>query len=352
MNRKKVLVTGSSGLIGSEAVRFYCQKGYQVHGIDNNMREYFFGKAGNTKINSKLLLHKYKNYIHHDFDIRNNTKINDLFREKRFNLIIHTAAQPSHDWAAREPITDFSVNANATLIILEAVRNYAKEAIFIFTSTNKVYGDNPNKLDFIELKTRYELPRNHKFYKGINESMSIDNTTHSIFGVSKTAADLMVQEYGRYFGLRTVVFRCGCLTGQAHAAVKLHGFLAYLVKCIKERKPYSIIGFKGKQVRDNLHAYDLITAFDEYYKRPRIGEFYNMGGSRHSNISIIEAISKIEKILDKKAKTTYVDFSRKGDHQWYISDVTKFQNHYPKWNYTYSIDKVIESLCSTEPTKK
>lgn len=342
---KNVLVTGSAGLIGSEAVSFFCDKGYVVHGIDNNMRQYFFGQDGDILWNKKRLIKLYKKYIHHSFDIRDKTKLDNLFKECRFDLIIHTAAQPSHDWAANEPITDFSINATGTLYLLQCMREYAKESIFIFTSTNKVYGDRPNKLPFIEQKTRWELPINHRYYHGIDETMSIDKSTHSIFGVSKAAADLMVQEYGRYFGLATGVFRGGCLTGPAHSAARLHGFLAYLVKCIRDGTSYTINGYKGKQVRDNIHASDLIVAFYEFYKKPHAGEVYNMGGSRHSNTSILEAIEKIELLTAKKAKVTYINTPRIGDHIWYISDVSKFQKHYPSWKYTYNNDQILIDLC-------
>jgi CDP-paratose 2-epimerase len=345
MKRKKTLITGSTGLIGSEAVRFFIQKGFEVYGIDNNMRAYFFGSDGDTSWNRKQLKKSYDRYHHHNFDIRDEKKINDLFKSERFDLIIHTAAQPSHDWAAKEPITDFSINAVATVQLLEAMRRYAKEAVFIFTSTNKVYGDNPNKLPFIEYKTRYDLPINHRYYHGIDETMSIDHTTHSIFGVSKCSADLMVQEYGKYFGLHTVVFRGGCFTGPNHSAAKLHGFLVYLVKCIREGQPYTIIGYKGKQVRDNIHSQDLIRAFFEVYKIPKTGEVYNIGGSRYSNISVLEAIDKIETVLGKKAVVKYSDSPRIGDHIWYITDVNKFKKHYPKWDYTYTIDQIIEDIC-------
>ena len=342
---KTVLVTGSAGLIGSEAVRFFCEKGFAVHGIDNNMRKYFFGPDGDTNWMRGRLLKEQKTYTHHDIDIRDERKLRALFREHRFDLIIHTAAQPSHDWAAKEPLTDFSINATGTLILLQCMRELAKDAVFIFTSTNKVYGDRPNVLPFVEKKTRWELPVSHRYYKGIDETMSIDASIHSIFGVSKTAADLMVQEYGRYFGLATGVFRGGCLTGPAHSAARLHGFLAYLVKCIWEGIPYTINGFKGKQVRDNIHASDLIAAFYEFYQKPRSGEVYNMGGSRYSNTSIIEAIGNIEAILGKKAHVTYVDKSRVGDHIWYISDVGKFQSHYPSWAYTRDGDAILLDLC-------
>ena len=342
---KTVLVTGSAGLIGSEAVRFFCEKGFAVHGVDNNLRQYFFGVDGDTSWMREKLLKEEKRYTHYAMDIRDEKSISALFREHRFDLIIHTAAQPSHDWAAKEPLTDFGINATGTLILLQCMREFARESVFIFTSTNKVYGDTPNALPLIEKKTRWELPTSHRYYKGIDETMSIDASTHSIFGVSKTAADLMVQEYGRYFGLQTVAFRGGCLTGPAHSAARLHGFLAYLVKCIRDGIPYTINGYKGKQVRDNIHASDLIAAFYEFYKKPRSGEVYNMGGSRYSNTSIIEAIGTIEAILGKKANVTYIDKPRVGDHIWYISDVSKFQSHYPSWVYTRDGDAILLELC-------
>lgn len=342
---KKVLVTGSAGLIGSEAARFFCKKDFLVYGVDNNSRKYFFGESASTEWNKNLLEKEYKNYKHFSIDIRDKDKIKELFKKYKFDLIIHTAAQPSHDWAAKEPLTDFTINAEGTLIMLEAFRNYCPEAVFIFTSTNKVYGDNPNKLPLDELETRYEIKKKHPYYKGIDENMSLDNCTHSIFGVSKVSADLMVQEYGRYFGLKTAVFRGGCLTGPAHSAAQLHGFLAYLVSSIVRGVPYTIFGYKGKQVRDNIHAYDVVNAFYHFYKKPRSGEAYNMGGSRYSNISVNEAIKKIEKITGKKAKMKYDPKNRIGDHIWYISDVSKFQSHYPNWKYTYDGDQILEELC-------
>ncbi len=346
--KKNVLVTGSAGLIGSEAVKFFCSLGWNVQGIDNNLRRYFFGADGDTRWVLKNLLKHEKGYIHHAVDIRDENKIRDLFKQNRYDLIVHTAAQPSHDWAAKEPLTDFSINAMGTLLLLQCMREYAKDSVFIFTSTNKVYGDTPNTLPFVEKKTRWELPRSHRYWKGIDETMSIDASTHSIFGVSKTAADLMVQEYGRYFGLHTVTFRGGCLTGPAHSAAKLHGFLAYLVKCVREGILYTINGYKGKQVRDNIHASDLIAAFYEFYKKPRSGEVYNIGGSRYSNVSILEAIGKIEAITGKKANVAYVDTPRVGDHIWYISDVSKFQLHYPSWAYAYDGDAILRQLCQAK----
>lgn len=343
--QKTVLVTGSAGLIGSESVRFFHRKGFKVVGIDNDFRKYFFGPSASTAWNRKLLEKNLANYEHHNIDIRNKQKIDEVIKKCKPDLIIHTAAQPSHDWAAKEPLTDFTINAEGTLVMLEAYRKYAPNAVFIFTSTNKVYGDNPNRLPLKELKTRWELPKSHKFYNGIDESMSLDDCTHSIFGVSKVSADLMVQEYGRYFDLKTGVFRGGCLTGPAHSAAQLHGFLAYLVHAIAKNIPYTIFGYKGKQVRDNIHSYDVVNAFYNFYLKPRVGEAYNLGGSRYSNISVKEAIPIIEKYLKKKAIIKYDPTNRIGDHIWYISDVSKFKKHYPKWNYTYSADQILEELC-------
>lgn len=342
---KKVLITGSAGLIGSEAAKFFCLQGFEVIGVDNNMRQYFFGEEASTDWNRELLEKSFKNYRHYNFDIRDQKAVEHLFRGNRFDLIIHTAAQPSHDWAAKEPLTDFTINATGTLILLEATRQYCPEAVFIFTSTNKVYGDNPNKLPLIELETRYEIDPGHPYRDGIDEKMDLDDAVHSIFGVSKVAADLMVQEYGKYMGLRTGVFRGGCLTGPSHSPTKLHGFLAYLVKCIATGHPYTIYGYKGKQVRDNIHAHDVVTMFYEFYKNPRPGEVYNAGGSRHSHVSMMEAIEKIESYFGRKGKIDYVDKNRVGDHIWYVSDVSKFKKHYPDWHYQYNLDSIIAELC-------
>jgi len=341
----KILVTGSAGLIGSEAVRFFAQKGFEVVGIDNDMRKAFFGDEASTLWNRDLLIKEVPGYIHHETDIRDKAKVEEIFKRYKFNLIIHTAAQPSHDWAASDPVTDFTVNANGTLVLLEAFRRYCPEAVFIFTSTNKVYGDTPNKLPLIEADTRYELDKEHRFYNGIDETMSIDNSTHSLFGVSKVAADLLVQEYGRYFNLKTASFRGGCLTGPCHSGTRLHGFLAYLIRCIIKGEKYVINGYKGKQVRDNIDSYDLVNAFYHFYNNPRVGEVYNMGGSRHSNISMLEAIKKIEAITGKKANIEYSDKQRVGDHIWYISDISKFKSHYPQWSFAYDIDKILTRMC-------
>lgn len=343
---KKALITGSAGLIGSESVKFFVDRGYRIIGIDNDMRRYFFGDEASIKWNNKLLEEKYKDhYIYYNVDIRNNNHVQEIFKKHKFDIIIHTAAQPSHDWAAKEPFTDFTINAYGTFVILENYRKYSPEATFIFTSTNKVYGDRPNTLPLLELEKRYELPEDHKYYKGIDESMNIDQSKHSIFGASKIAADIMVQEYGKYFGLLTGIFRGGCLTGPAHSGAQLHGFLAYLVKCIATGRKYIIFGYKGKQVRDNIHSYDLVNMFWHFHKKPRCGEVYNVGGGRHSNISILEATEKIEKILNKKAIYEYSEKNRIGDHIWYISDVSKFKSHYPNWDFNYNLEQILEEIC-------
>jgi CDP-paratose 2-epimerase len=342
----KVLITGSGGLIGSESVKFFNEKGFEVYGIDNDMRKYFFGEDASTNSVVDKLERNIPYYTHFNIDIRNKEKIEEIFRENKFDLIIHCAAQPSHDWAAKEPFTDFEINANGTLNLLENFRKHCPEAVFIFTSTNKVYGDTPNKLPLIERETRWEIDPNHKYVNGIDESMSIDQSKHSIFGASKVAADILVQEYGKYFNLKTASFRGGCLTGPAHKGAELHGFLAYLAKCIYKGKRYYIYGYKGKQVRDNIHSYDLVNAFYHFFKNPRVGEVYNMGGSRHSNISMLEAIKKLEERFGKKAIIEYIDKNRAGDHIWYISDVSKFKKHYPEWEYEYNIDAIIDDIAN------
>ncbi|MFC1658752.1 NAD-dependent epimerase/dehydratase family protein [Candidatus Omnitrophota bacterium] len=338
------LVTGSAGLIGSQCVRFLSQKKFEVIGIDNDMRKTFFGEKGSVAWNKNLLLEEVPGYVHCDIDIRDRENIEKIFNQYRFDLVIHAAAQPSHDWAARQPYTDFSINAEATLILLESLRRYAPEAVFIFTSTNKVYGDRPNELTFLESEKRYDLPSGHRYYQGIDESMSIDNCLHSLFGASKAAADILVQEYGKYFQLKTAVFRAGCLTGPAHSGTELHGFLSYLLRCCIAGQRYAIYGYKGKQVRDNLHAYDLVNAFYHFYLKPRCGEVYNIGGGRFSNISVLEAIDLCEKISNRKINYQYVEENRKGDHIWWISDNSKFKSHYPGWKITYNIGKIIEEM--------
>ena len=344
-----ILVTGSAGLIGAETVKFFIEKGFKAVGIDNDMRAYFFGKEASTRENERNLKRTYRDkYTHLNIDIRNRAKIEGVFKKYPFDVIVHTAAQPSHDWAAREPFTDFDINATATLNLLEYTRKYTPQAVFIFTSTNKVYGDSPNSLPLVELETRWELPGDHRFYNGIDESMTIDTSLHSLFGASKVAADVLAQEYGRYFGLKTGSFRGGCLTGPLHKGAELHGFLAYLAKCVATGRQYTIYGYKKKQVRDNIHSYDLVNAFWHFYRNPRAGEVYNMGGSRHSNISMTEAIAFFEKAFKKKSNIRYVEQNRKGDHIWYISCVDKFRAHYPDWKYKYDITSIMEEICKNE----
>jgi CDP-paratose 2-epimerase len=342
-----VLITGAAGLIGSESVRFFCDKGFTVVGIDNNMREVFFGRDASTQWNRDQLLANYpQQYIHHNVDIRNHESIAEIYQTygKDIILIIHTAAQPSHDWAAKDPYTDFTVNANGTLVLLENTRQHCPEAVFIFCSTNKVYGDNPNLLPLVEQELRWEIAEGHTYYSGISESMSIDNCKHSLFGASKLSADVLVQEYGRYFDMKTVAFRGGCLTGPSHSGTQLHGFLSYLMKCTSTGKPYQIYGYKGKQVRDNIHSYDLVNAFYHFYQTPRVAEVYNIGGGRYSNCSMLEAIQCCEAITDKKLNYSYVETNRIGDHIWWISDLQKFQSHYPNWELTYTVKDILQEI--------
>lgn len=341
---QSVLITGSAGLIGSEAVRFYAEQGNRVVGIDNDMRRYFFGEQASTAWKRDALEKEYEQYHHCNIDIRNYEELQALMQHESFSLIIHTAAQPSHDWAAREPLTDFGVNAVGTLNLLELTRQYQPDAVFIFTSTNKVYGDLPNFLPLEERETRWEIADSHPYAQGIDETMSIDQSTHSVFGASKVAADVMVQEYGKYFGVKTGTFRGGCLSGPAHSGAQLHGFLAYLVRCIANEEPYTVFGYKGKQVRDNIHSADVIRAFDAFAKNPRPGEVYNIGGTRHSNISMLEAIDIIGRLLGKKPQIRIVDDSRKGDHIWYVSSMEKFKRHYPDWSHTYDCTAIIEEI--------
>lgn len=349
-----VLITGSAGLIGSESVNFFAQKGFNIVGIDNDMRAVFFGESASTNWNRQALEEKYQDrYQHYNIDIRDYNAVERLFQEysSDITLIIHTAAQPSHDWAAKDPHTDFTVNANGTLVLLEATRKYCPHAVFIFTSTNKVYGDTPNSLPLIELENRWEISPNHKYIEGIDESMSIDNSKHSLFGASKVAADILVQEYGKYFDMKTVSFRGGCLTGPNHSGAKLHGFLAYLMKCTLSGENYTIFGYKGKQVRDNIHSYDLVNAFYHFYQNPRHGEVYNIGGSRYSNCSMLEAISICENISDKKLQYSHTEKNRSGDHIWYISDVSKFKSHYPQWDYKYNIQDIIADIYKAQSVR-
>lgn len=337
------IVTGSAGLIGSESCKRLHAEGFTVVGIDNDMRAYFFGAEASTAATHRQLSETLTNYLSRPADIRDFPAIEKIFAEfgKAITLVIHTAAQPSHDWAAREPLVDFGVNATGTLHLLEATRLHCPDAVFIFTSTNKVYGDTPNRLPLKECDTRWEIDAEHPYFVGIDENMSLDHTKHSIFGASKVAADVMVQEYGKYFGMKTAAFRGGCLTGPAHAGAELHGFLAYLMRCIVEKKPYRIFGYGGKQVRDNIHSHDLVEAFLHFYRAPRSGEVYNIGGSRHSNCSMLEAIRLGEAISGNKLDYTYVEDNRIGDHIWYISDVAKFQSHFPDWSYRYDLQGIL-----------
>jgi CDP-paratose 2-epimerase len=345
---KNMIVSGAGGLIGSESCRYFAKLGWRIYGIDNDMRAYFFGKEASTALNLEKLGRSLPQFSHRRIDIRDRNKLLELFGELAGNggidAVVHTAAQPSHDWAAREPFTDFDVNANGTLNLLECARQFCPEAPFIFTSTNKVYGDLPNTLPLVEQETRWEIAANHEYRNGIPESFSIDQSKHSIFGASKVAADVMVQEYGRYFNMPTVCFRGGCLTGPAHSGAELHGFLSYLMKCVVSGKPYTIFGYKGKQVRDNIHSNDLVSAFDEYIKAPRQAAVYNIGGGRHSNCSMLEAIAISERLSDKKLNCSYNDQSRAGDHIWWISDTSKFEKDYPKWRQSYTLEKTLEEI--------
>ena len=342
---KICIVTGSNGLVGSSAVEFFLKKKFKVIGIDNNLREYFFGKDGSTSWVKKINLKK-NNFEHKNIDIRNYKKIENIYKnnKNKIKLIIHAAAQPSHDWAAKEPLTDFTVNANGTLNLLECARIYSPKAKFVFTSTNKVYGDNPNRLKIYEKKTRWELKKNDENFKGIKENFSIDNSIHSFFGVSKTYADLIVQEYGKNLGLKTVCFRGGCITGPNHSGANLHGFLSFLVKQSLKNKKYDLIGYKGKQVRDNLHSIDLINCFWEFFKKPRKGEIYNIGGGRKNSCSIIEVMEKIHSKTKIKFNYSKSTKNRVGDHIWYISNNKKFQKHYKHWKIKYNLDRILDEI--------
>jgi CDP-paratose 2-epimerase len=339
-----VLVTGSAGLIGAESVRFFAAQGFDVVGIDNDMRRIFFGDEASTAWSRQRLQTEIKKYVHVDGDIRDPTLLDAVFARYggAIAAVIHTAAQPSHDWSASDPQTDFTVNANGTLNLLEATRRHCPRAAFVFTSTNKVYGDAPNLLPLIEQELRWEVSPEHPFaVHGIDESMSVDSCLHSLFGASKLAADVVVQEYGRYFGMHTACFRCGCLTGPGHAGTKLHGFLAYLAKCAVIGAPYTVFGYKGKQVRDNIHSYDLVNAFWHFIQAPRPGAVYNIGGGWYSNCSMLEAIAACERLTAKPVNWSYSEQNRTGDHIWWISDVRRFQANYPDWQYCYDIDAIL-----------
>ncbi|MBX6355649.1 MAG: NAD-dependent epimerase/dehydratase family protein [Micromonosporaceae bacterium] len=341
------LVTGSAGLIGSEAARHFAGLGLDVVGIDNDMRRYYFGEDGSTAWSLLRLTSELGDaYTHFDVDIRDRDGLAAIFKKygRDIALVIHTAAQPSHDWAVKEPFTDFDVNAVGTLNVLENTRQHAIDAVFIHCSTNKVYGDRPNSLPLVELETRYEIEPGHPYEQGITEDMPIDTCLHSIFGASKVSADVMVQEYGRYFGMRTACFRGGTLTGPAHSAAELHGFLAYVMRCAMERRVYRIYGYKGKMVRDAIHSHDVVAAFEAFFRNPRSAEVYNLGGGRHSNVSHLEVFALAEKITGNEMRTVYVDEHRIGDHQWWIGSNARFQAHYPEWQLTYDVPAILTEI--------
>lgn len=351
MTSKVILVTGSSGLIGSEAVEYFDRQGRKVVGVDNNMRQVFFGPSGDTTWNLERLKSSTRNFTHANLDIRDRTGLEGLFRAHSFDLIVHCAAQPSHDKARDIPILDFEVNALGTLNLLEAARQHCPECVFVFLSTNKVYGDAPNEIPLQELDTRYDYARPEDL-AGIGESCRIDRTLHSLFGASKAAADLLAQEYGRYFNMNVGVFRGGCLTGPSHSGVELHGFLSYLVKAMLAGDAYSIFGYKGKQVRDNIHSHDVIRAIEEFAADPRPGEVYNMGGGRENSISVLEAIGRIEQITGRKLDWRYVEKPRRGDHICYISNLSKFKNHYPNWQITRNLDAILEEMVASQQARE
>jgi CDP-paratose 2-epimerase len=340
------IITGAGGLIGSEAVEFFIGEGFDVVGIENDMRARFFGPESSTSHVTERLVSEHPEFGWENADIRDAEAIERIFREHagQIELVVHTAAQPSHDWAASEPQTDFGVNANGTLNLLEAARAHCPDAPFVFCSTNKVYGDTPNYLPLQDLEKRLELPEDHRYYKGIDTSMSIDSSTHSLFGVSKCAADLLVQEYGRYFEMPTVAFRGGCLTGPQHAGAKLHGFLAYLMKCVVTGTPYTVFGYAGKQVRDNIHSADLIAAFDAYRRAPRPAAVYNIGGGRFSNCSMLEAIEACERIAGRELDWEMGEEPRIGDHRWWISDLEPFKADYPDFELRYGIEEILREM--------
>ncbi len=341
------IITGSAGLIGSEAVGYFAEKGMHVVGIDNDMRRRFFGDEASTRWNrDRLIATLGDRYTHLNVDIRDEEAIGSVFHRygSDIRLILHTAAQPSHDWAARDPHTDFSVNATGTLNLLQSTRQWAPDGVFIFTSTNKVYGDAPNRLPLAELETRWEIDPHHTYAPGIPEEMSIDQSMHSLFGASKVAADILVQEYGRYFDMRTACFRGGCLTGPGHSGTQLHGFLSYLMKCAMTSTKYTVFGYEGKQVRDNIHSNDLVRAFDAFLEQPRSAAVYNIGGGRHSNCSMLEAIAWCEQISGQPMNWEYSDANRAGDHVWWISDIRRFQSDYPSWNLRYDVPQILQEI--------
>lgn len=348
--REIALITGSLGLIGAEAVKFLSDKFDNIVGIDNDMRKVFFGEEASTEWCRKNLESEIPNYIHYNEDIRNSHSMEQIFKcynndDNKIKLIIHAAAQPSHDWASKYPLVDFAINASGTLSLLEMTRLYCPDAVFIFTSSNKVYGDTPNELPLVEKYTRWEIDSSHPYYNnGIDESMRIDQSKHSLYGCSKLSADILVQEYGKYYDMKTSSFRAGCLTGSGHTSTELHGFLAYLMKCTVNNKNYTIFGYKGKQVRDNIHSYDLVNAFWNFYQNPRKGEVYNIGGGRDRSCSILEAINMCEEISGQKINTTYTNKNRIGDHIWWISNNSKFESHYPKWKFEYNLKDILTDI--------
>lgn len=341
------IVTGSSGLIGSESVEFFAEKFDKVVGIDNNMRMRLFGPDASTEWNTNHLVNSISNFEHHNADIRDLDALDKIFAQygSDIKLIVHTAAQPSHDWASKEPLTDFTINANGTINLLEMTRKHCKDATFILTSTNKVYGDTPNYLPLVELEHRWDISEDHPYHaKGIDELMSIDHTKHSLFGASKVAGDVVAQEYGRYFSMNVGIFRGGCLTGPKHSGTQLHGFLSYLMKCAITGDKYTVFGYKGKQVRDNIHSWDLVNMFWHFHQAPRQGEVYNAGGGRFSNCSMLEAITLCEKITGNKMNYSYSDTNRIGDHIWWISDTSKFESHYPGWKLNYNVEDILTQI--------
>lgn len=347
----KIIVTGSSGLIGSEVVSFFANEGWEVYGIDNDMRADFFGPQGDTRWNQQRLIDKFPNFFHNEIDIRNRKNVLDFVEKIKPNAIVHTAAQPSHDLAASRPFDDFDTNAVGTLNLLEANRRANPETPFVSMSTNKVYGDAPNRLNLIEKDTRWDYA-DKDFYDGIKETFTIDQSKHSIFGASKVAGDIMVQEYGRYFNMPTCCLRGGCLTGPNHSGVELHGFLSYLIKCNVDEKKYNIYGYKGKQVRDNIHSFDVAMFIKEFLNAPRIAEIYNIGGGRENSVSILEAFSIIESISGKKMIHEYFDKNREGDHICYISDLSKMKDHYPTWTITKNLNTVFQEIYEAWMNKK
>jgi CDP-paratose 2-epimerase len=344
---KRILITGSAGLVGSEAARFFAARGYHIVGIDNDMRARFFGPDASSKWNLNQLMQDLGGrYSHHDVDIRDSQALDSIVKpvSHEITAVIHTAAQPSHDWAARDMRTDFTVNANGTLNLLELTRSHFPHAPFVFTSTNKVYGDTPNRLPLIEQEKRWEIEASHEYRDGIDETMSIDHTKHSLFGASKVAADILTQEYGRYFGMPTVCFRGGCLTGPKHSGTQLHGFLSYLMKCAVTNHPYTVLGYRGKQVRDNIHSYDLVRMFEEFIDNPRAGAVYNAGGGRDSNCSMLEAVEMCQELTGRQMNLTYSEENRIGDHIWYISNLKKFKTDYPRWKCRYTVPDILAEV--------